>query len=192
MKLLKSGMKVFCYHTSDLPPSLFIPLSPRLQSWKSGPWFLPTQHQSQDAAVGAAGLLTRACLLKSGIGQPLPDSNEIHVKGSGRGFFLLNTKPSRAKLFRGGQDIPPKLTVCLLASELDRSPTGAVLGSLRCGTRCSVCSWQLWGMLRRSRPPLWETQVPLFFSCSFHVQSLCSKPFFEHMQVIPLYWGCSQ
>lgn len=103
-----SGWQVFCYYTSDLPLSLLIPLSPRLQSWKSGSWLLATQHQSQEAAVGAAGLLTLAGLLKRGISQPLLGSNETYGKGSGKGFFLLNTKPEKAKLFRGGKDAPPE------------------------------------------------------------------------------------
>lgn len=64
--------------------------------------------------MGVAGLLTKACLLKSGISQPLLDSNEIYAEGSGRGC-LLNTKPARVKLFRRGQGISPRLAVRFLA-----------------------------------------------------------------------------
>lgn len=105
---IPSGWQVFCYYTSNLPLSLFIPLSPRLQRWKFDSWLLATQHQSQEAGVGAAGLLMLACLLKSGISQPLLESKETYRKGSGRGFFLLNRKPEKVKFFRGGKDASPK------------------------------------------------------------------------------------
>lgn len=97
---------VFCYCTSNLHLSLLIPLSPRLQSWKFGSWLLATQHQSHEAAVGAAGLLTLGHLLRSSISQPLLDSNETCGKGSGRGFFLSKTKPEKFKHFRGGKASP--------------------------------------------------------------------------------------
>lgn len=54
--------------------------------------------------MGAAGLLTLARLLKSGISQPHVDSNDTYGKGSGRGFFLSNTRSEKVKLFRGGKD----------------------------------------------------------------------------------------
>lgn len=118
--------------------------------------------------MGAAGLLTRARLLKSGIGQPLLDSNEIHVKGSGRGFFLLNTKPARVKLFRGGQDIPPKLTVCRLASELDRSPTEPCWDHCAAGhdAQCAHGSCEGCGGEADLHSDK-QTQVPLFFPLPF-------------------------
>lgn len=178
MKLLKKkknpGWQVFCYYTSGLPPSPFIPLSPRLQRWQFGPWLLPTQHQSQDAAVGAAGLLTGACLLKSGISQTLLHNNEIHEEGSGRGFFLLNTKPARVKLFRRGQDMHPELAVHLL----DRLLTGAMLGSLWNAMLSVLRAAQR--DVEEKESSVWQTQVTLFFSpWSFHVQPLCSKSFFN-------------
>ena len=176
-----SGWQVFCYYTCNLPLSLFIPLSPRLQSWKFGSWLLAAQHQSQQAGVGAAGLLTLACLLQSGISQPLLDSNETYGKGSGRGFFLLNTKPEKVKLFRGGKDALPEWPSvswpqCWTARSLELCWNYCAMG---CNGQHASGSCEGWGEEADLRPD--KHRFLFFFPWSFYMQSLCSRPLFRHI-----------
>lgn len=94
--------------------------------------------------MGVAGLLTKACLLKSGISQPLLGSNEIYAEGSGRGCLLLNTKPARVKLFRRGQDISPRLAVRFLAPGPLVHWSRAGIAELQDNAQGADGSWEEW------------------------------------------------